>query len=113
MCSTANAMTQAKLDFSQYTPSRNGHRSIEEAISELQREMDTRKRIFDKWVATGRCSWVDAHDRMERHLSALKLLIQYSNELDQAAAHDNNPTMPEQVDGSENVLDGTAERLAA
>lgn len=81
-----------KVEFSKYTPSKNGNRNMEEAISELQREMDTRKRIFDNWVATGRCSWVDAHDRMERHLTALKLLIQYSNELQHADAGDDNPT---------------------
>jgi len=80
-----------KVEFSKYTPRTHGNRSIEEAISELQREMDTRKRIFDNWVATGRCSWVDAHDRMERHLTALKLLIQYSNELSHAEAEENNP----------------------
>lgn len=77
-----------KLQFSQYTPSKNGHRSIEEAISELQREMDTRKRILDRWVMEGRLSWVDAHDRFERLLSALRLLIAYSNEIDAATQSD-------------------------
>lgn len=74
-----------KQQFSSYTPRQNGKRTIEEAISELQREMDVRKRLFDRWVAEGRMSWVEAHDRMERHLSALAWLIQYSNEMDQAA----------------------------
>ena len=86
---------------------------MEEAISELQREMDTRKRIFDNWVATGRCSWVDAHDRMERHLSALSLLIQYSNELDQAAREDNNPALSELSIMSPNALDTAPIEAAA
>lgn len=78
-------MTSAKRAFALYTPRENGKRTIEEAISELQREMDTRKRILDRWVNEGKLSWVDAHDRFERHLSALKWLIQYSNEMDEAA----------------------------
>lgn len=94
-----------RIPFSEYTPSKNGSRSIEEAISELQREMDTRKRIMDNWVNTGRCSWVDAHDRMERHLTALKLLIRYSNELDAAEANDNNPPLPEPIVLDQNSLD--------
>jgi hypothetical protein len=101
-----------KEQFSQYTPSKNGNRSIEEAISELQREMDTRKRIFDNWVAGGRCSWVDAHDRMERHLSALKLLIRYSNELDQATREDLSNTSSPSISFPESELDGAASAAA-
>lgn len=102
-----------KQQFSSYTPTKNGTRSIEEAISELQREMDTRKRIFDNWVGSGRVSWVDAHDRMERLLSALRLLIQYSNELDAAERESNNthPFVAEEQAG--NTLDTPATQAAA
>jgi len=106
-------MTTTRIAFSQYTPSKQGNRSIEEAISELQREMDTRKRIFDNWVATGRCSWVDAHDRMERHLSALKLLIQYSNELDHADATLNNQANASGELAAPEVLDRADPAVAA
>ena len=48
-----------KTKFSEYTAGRNGNRSIDEAISEIDREMQVRKRLFDKWVSEGRMSWVD------------------------------------------------------
>lgn len=71
-----------KIAFSKYTPRTNGQRSLEEAISEVQREMEVRKRIYDKWLDGGRDSWVDLHDRMERLLSALTHLLAYSKLLD-------------------------------
>jgi len=86
---------------------------MEEAISELQREMDTRKRIFDNWVATGRCSWVDAHDRMERHLTALALLIKYSNELDAAEREEVNPDPSSEKTYPSSTLDTAPAELAA
>lgn len=83
-------MATAKIPLKDYTASNNGNRSIEEAIAELQRELDTRRRIMDRWIAEGKVSWMDAHDRLERHLSALKLLIRYSAELDHADTEDIN-----------------------
>lgn len=68
-----------KKPFGSYTPSANGGRSLDEAMSEIQREMDVRRRLFDKWVSEGRMSWVDAHDRLERLCTALKMLIAYSH----------------------------------
>lgn len=67
-----------KKQFSQYTPREHGTRDIDEAIAEIQREMDVRKRLFDKWVSECRMSWVDANDRLCRHMSALKHLIAYA-----------------------------------
>ena len=66
-----------KVSFAQYTVLRNGHRSLEEAIAEIQREMETRKRILDRWVSEGRIPWMDAHDRFERLMSALRCLLEY------------------------------------
>lgn len=70
-------MTQ---QFSSYTPRQNGQRSLKEAIAEVQRELEVRKRLFDKWVAQDKITWMDAHDRMERLMSALTQLIAYSSE---------------------------------
>lgn len=81
-----------KVSFNTYTPLKNGNRSLDEAISEVQREMDVRKRLFDKWVSDGRMSWVDAHDRLERQCTALKMLIHYSNALAAEAKQDENLT---------------------
>lgn len=84
-------MTMKKTPFSNYKPITNGVRSIDEAISEVQREMDVRKRLFDRWVTEGRMSWVDAHDRLERQMSALKWLIIFAQQIDREQAAINNP----------------------
>jgi hypothetical protein len=81
-------MTTKKIPLAQYTVLTHATRSIEEAVSELQRELETRRRIIDRWIMEGRISWIDAHDRLERHLTALKLLIEYSDLLEEQAAQD-------------------------
>lgn len=57
-------------------PSRAGRprRSLEEACSELDREIKVRVRCYDRWVAEGKLSSVDARDRLERLQSALGYL---------------------------------------
>ena len=64
-----------KKPFGEYTVSVNGKRSLEEAVSELQREIDVRRRLYDKWTSDGKQSWVEAHDRLERLMTALKHLL--------------------------------------
>lgn len=49
-------------------------RSIEEAMSEIDRECKVRARCYDRWVAEGKLSGVDAKDRAERMQSALGYL---------------------------------------
>lgn len=75
-----------KQPFSSYKPSTNGKRSLEEATSEIQREMDVRRRLFDKWVYEGRMSYTDAHDRLERLMTALTYLIELSKQQDEEQA---------------------------
>jgi len=60
-------------------------RSVDEALAEIEREAHIRLKCFDKWVAEGRLSWVDAFDRLERLLSAVKHLrdMQTANKLDE------------------------------
>jgi hypothetical protein len=60
--------------FREYRWNQHMSRNIAEAISEVEREAHIRIKCFDKWVQEGRLSWVDAHDRLERLLSAVKLL---------------------------------------
>jgi len=50
------------------------NRSIEEAISELQRELQVRTRCYDRWVSEGRVSYIDARDRQERLFTAIRYL---------------------------------------
>lgn len=50
------------------------NRSIDEAISEVTREIDVRRRCYDKWIMDRRLDRVDANDRMERLISALHML---------------------------------------
>ena len=49
-------------------------RSIEEALSEVEREMQVRERMYGKWIADGKISRVDAKDRGERMLAACHYL---------------------------------------
>ena len=49
-------------------------RTVEEALSELERELQVRKRCYGKWIEEGRMSSVDARDRAERLESAIVYL---------------------------------------
>lgn len=69
-----------KSSFTSYTVKANGKRTLEEASSELAREMDVRRRLYDKWVLEGRMSWVDAHDRLERLMTAVAVLVHYEQD---------------------------------
>lgn len=65
---------------STYNANSNGKRTLEEAVSEVQREVDVRRRLYDRWVGEGKLSRVDAHDRLERLLSALRYLLSCSED---------------------------------
>ena len=49
----------------------------QEALDDLERELNVRARCFDRWVAEGRMSSTDAKDRIERMATAHKLLLNY------------------------------------
>lgn len=49
-------------------------RSIEEALSEVERELQVRLRCYDRWVKEGKLSGVDAKDRVERLQAAIAYL---------------------------------------
>lgn len=49
-------------------------RSLEEAASEVDREIKVRVRCYDRWVSEGKLSSVDARDRIERLQAALAYL---------------------------------------
>jgi hypothetical protein len=61
-------------------------RPIEEAVSELERELLVRKRCYGRWVDDGKLSRVDAIDRYARLQSALCYLRE--------AAADGDPSAP-------------------
>jgi len=46
------------------------NRTLEEACSEVQREINVRRKCFDRWVAEGRITDTDARDRFERLTSS-------------------------------------------
>lgn len=60
----------------------NGHmtvknyRSVQEALDELERELNVRSRCFPRWIEDGRVSRTDAQDRLDRLATAFKLLEQ-------------------------------------
>lgn len=49
-------------------------RSLTEAIDEVFRELQVRKRCFPKWIDDGKISRTDAQDRIARQESALAYL---------------------------------------
>jgi hypothetical protein len=51
-------------------------RTLEEAISEVERELQVRIRCYDRWVKEGKLSNVDAKDRIERLQAAIHHLKQ-------------------------------------
>lgn len=65
---------------STYKAASNGTRSLEEAVSEVQREIDVRRRLYDRWIQDGKMSRIDAHDRLERILTALRYLLSCSED---------------------------------
>lgn len=67
-------MHMIKKPFKDYIAAETAHRSQEEACSEVQREVEVRRRLYDRWVSEGKLSHVDAHDRLERLLAALNFL---------------------------------------
>lgn len=46
----------------------------DEALSELHRECNVRKRCYDRWVTEGRLTAVDARDRLDRLIAAIHFL---------------------------------------
>lgn len=64
--------------FKDYTPATQKPRPLQEQMDEVRREIDVRRRIYDSWVLGGKVSWTEAHDRLERLLSALTTLIKAS-----------------------------------
>lgn len=56
-------------------------RPIQEALDELHRELNVRKRCFPRWIEDGRVSATDATDRLERLATALDLLAAYADHL--------------------------------
>lgn len=54
-------------------------RSIEEALSECEREMAVRCHVYDRWITEGRLNRVDAADRLDRMASAIIHLNDYNH----------------------------------
>jgi len=68
----AERTDRAKLG--ETTPKMAEGRSIDEALSEVERELNVRLKCFDRWVSEGRLSYVDAKDRLERLMRAMQIL---------------------------------------
>lgn len=58
-------------------------RCKQEAVDELTRELNVRRRCFPRWVADGRVSATDAQDRLDRLATAIELINTPSSELAQ------------------------------
>lgn len=53
---------------------RDPKRSLEEAMSEVDRELSVRVRCFSRWVADRKLAAMDAKDRLERLVAAFHFL---------------------------------------
>lgn len=71
----ARCTTMRKL--SEFVVSQDGSRTLDEAMDEVRREIEVRRRIYDRWIQEGKLSRTEAQDRMCRMLSALRFLIEY------------------------------------
>src|SRR5262245_26837761 len=67
------------------------NRDLDQALAEVEREIHVRVKCFDKWVSEGKLSWMDAFDRMERAISAVKHLRDYQTILKVQALQDLQP----------------------
>lgn len=92
-----------KIPFGNYAGSQTKHRSLDEAASEVGREIDVRRRLYDKWVGEGRLTWVDAHDRLERLLAALQFLTGRRPVSESAAPIDGFDAIHEEVERQASV----------
>lgn len=72
-----------KIAFSKYTVREHGTTTLEEAKAEVMREIDVRRRLYDRWVAEARMSWVDANDRLKRLMTAFHYLLKVDHLLQQ------------------------------
>ena len=87
-------------------------RSVREARSEIAREIQVRERCFDRWVADGKMSDIDAQDRFDRIVSALHYLDAHCQLLknhygmDGATLATSVPTTPARKDSSTEAAAG-------
>jgi len=51
-------------------------RTRQEALDELHREFNVRKRCFKRWITEGRVSTTEAQDRFDRLATAIELLTE-------------------------------------
>jgi hypothetical protein len=84
------------------TPNEKGSlRSLEEACAEVERELNVRKRCFDRWIQDGKMTRVDARDRLDRMAAALEYLqrsqalAEVADDCDGLAMHGEKPVSPE------------------
>jgi hypothetical protein len=49
-------------------------RDVTEALSECIREMEVRKRCYDRWIADAKMTLTEAQDRFDRLASAIEFL---------------------------------------
>ena len=64
------------------------YRTLEEAMDEVERELNVRARCFPRWIDDGRVSKTDARDRLDRLATALTILETLHAAQDDVSKHD-------------------------
>lgn len=63
-----------KKPFKDYTVTADASLDVQAIRDEVLREIDTRRRLYDRWIGEGRCTWTEAHARMTALMGALMIL---------------------------------------
>lgn len=66
-----------KIAFSQYVPAAHSLNNLTACRDEIAREIATRKRLYDRWVAEGKCTWTEADTRLRSLMGAMLFLDQH------------------------------------
>lgn len=64
----------ARQPFGDYTPRTHGSATLESMAEEVRRELNVRKRCYDRWLAEGNMTWFEGDSRMRAMMAILRLL---------------------------------------
>lgn len=73
-------MSAKRIPFEQYTPVAHGNLTVEDCREEVRRELNVRRRVYDRWLAKGDMTWQEGDGRMRAMLTVLRILNELPND---------------------------------